>query len=172
MINEELNKTILGEEYQKNIYNFIELLKDKTVVFDFDGTLTNLKYSEDRILPCKDDELYEYSKDNNIYENVSFVKTMQYVINKLNMTDVYVLTVTVETLKAKKEAVIQDGFNGIYKQNIIHTNNPDEKIDALKKIYLENKKQIVFVEDNADILIKSEELLDFVEGYHISRLLA
>lgn len=171
-MNEEINKKDLAEEYIKKIEEFIEILQSKTVVFDFDGTLTNLKYAEDKILPCNNDDLYEYSKNNNLYEKVNFVKTMQYVMSKLNMEDVYVLTVTVETLRSKKEEAIQKGFSGIYKENIIHTNNPEEKIEVLKNIYSKNKKQIIFVEDNAEILIKSEKVLDFVEGYHISRLLS
>lgn len=171
-MNEEIANKDLAEEYIKKIEGFIELLQSKTVVFDFDGTLTNLKYAEDKILPCNNDELYEYSKNNNLYEKVNFVKTMQYVMSKLNMEDVYVLTVTVETLRSKKEETIQQGFPSIYKDQIIHTNNPDEKIEILKQIYYKDKKQIIFVEDNADILMKSEAVLDFVTGYHISSLLS
>ena len=51
-------------DYIRNILNLISKLQFKVAVFDFDGTLTAFQYAEDRILPCDELDLKEYSKDN------------------------------------------------------------------------------------------------------------
>ena len=90
----DINISDLKEEYVKNVFALISLLKFKTVVFDFDGTLTHFDYAKDRLLPCKENDLNEYSELNNIYENVKISLTMKYVLNELHDEDIYILTVT------------------------------------------------------------------------------
>ena len=76
--------TELTENYKKNINNLLDLLRNKVAVFDFDGTLTALQYTPDRILPCKDAELHEYSKKYNIYHNARTLDTVNYPSPKGN----------------------------------------------------------------------------------------
>ena len=78
--------------YKQNIINKINMMKDKVVVFDFDGTLTEFKYADKTLLPCTEAGLHEYSKTGNIYENVHILETMRYIISQLNSNDVYILT--------------------------------------------------------------------------------
>lgn len=131
----DISMSELTKGYERKILDFVSLLQFKTVVFDFDGTLTWFKYAEDRLLPCKDSDLYEYSKKGNIYENVNILRTMQYVMNELNPNDVFILTTTVETLRSKKVNVILRSFPTVKKDNIIHTYSSNEKIDKLREIY-------------------------------------
>ena len=159
-----------ANEYIRNMELLIENLKGKTVVFDFDGVMTRFKYAPDRLLPCRDDDLYEYSKTKSIYDNAVFTKTMQYVIKKLNPEDVYVLTVTVDTLKAAKTAKILENFD-VRKEQILHCPSSSVKNEYLRNIHNITGKEIIFIEDMAKTLLNAEEELDFVRGYHISSLL-
>lgn len=160
----------LSNIYKRKVLDLISLLQFKTIVFDFDGTLDEFKYTENKLLPCKDDDLYEYSKNNNIYENAKVLKTMQYVINEIDINNIYVLTVTVDTLKQKKLDFILKNFN-IKKENIIQVANSNEKMKVLMDLYIKTNKKIIFLEDTAKTLLNAEEQFDFVKGYHISSLI-
>ena len=162
----------LFEQYKRNINHFIELCKDKTVVFDFDGTLSRFQYAVDSLLPCKDADIEEYTRaGGNIYQNIYVLKTMKYIMPKLKSDDVLVLTSTVPALREIKNRIIAENFN-IAPEKIIHTNGSKEKLEVLKEIYAQRKKRILFVEDNYKILLDAEENTDFVRAYHISSLLA
>lgn len=161
----------LFEQYKRNVDHFIELCQDKTVVFDFDGTLSRFQYAVNSLLPCKDADIAEYTqKGGNIYQNIYVLKTMKYIISKINLDDVLVLTSTVPALRETKDRIIAENFN-IASEKIIHTNGSKEKLEVLKEIYAQRKKQILFVEDNYKILLDAEENTDFVRAYHISSLL-
>lgn len=156
--------------YKQKIYNTISLFKSNIVVFDFDGTLTEFKYTENNLLPCKDDDLFEYSKKYNLYNNVHILKTMQYILKELDINNVYILTVSVDTLKAKKQKCILDNFN-IKEQNIIQVSSISEKINFLENLYKEKQTEIIFVEDTAKTLLIAEEQFSFIKGFHISSLI-
>lgn len=161
----------LFEQYKKNVSDLIDLCRTKTVVFDFDGTLTRFFYANDRMLPCKDAEIEEYTKSGgNIYENIYILKTMQYVVSHLNKDDVFILTSTVPSLRDIKNKIIIQNFE-LPLEKIIHTNRSSEKLGVLDKMHHQLKKEIIFIEDNYKILLNAEEAFDFVRGYHISRLL-
>lgn len=160
----------LANEYKRKVFNTISFLNFKTVVFDFDGTLTEFKYSENKLLPCKDNNLLEYSKEHNLYENVNILNTMKYILNELDINNIYILTVTVDTLKDKKEKCILQNFD-IKKENIIQVANPSEKIVFLKNLYNKTNKEIIFVEDTAKTLLMAEENLPYIKGLHISSLI-
>lgn len=161
----------LFEKFKRNIDYLIGLCKDKTVVFDFDGTLTRFQYASDKMLPCKDEDIEEFTKaGGNIYENIYILKTMKYVVCHLNMDDVYVLTSTVPSLKQIKNQIIINNFN-IPRERIIHTSGSAQKIKVLEDIHSKTSKKILFLEDNYKILLLAEENLDFVKGYHTSCLL-
>ena len=162
----------LLEIYAKNISDFIDLCKSKVVVFDFDGTLTKLQYTENRILPCFGEKLQQYTiEGGNVYQNAKMLKTMQYVFSKLNLEDVRVLTTSVPALRDIKSNLINKHFLLPLNQ-IIHSDNDLHKLFFLKQIYEQEKREIIFVEDTVKTLLNAEETLDFVRGYHISNFLA
>ncbi len=168
----DIDISSLKEEYIRNVLDLISLLKFKTIVFDFDGTLTHFDYANDRLLPCKDNDINEYSKLHNIYENVKIPKTMQYILNELYEEDVYILTVTQENVEKGKNEAIKKFFPTIKEENVIHVRNSKEKLEKLKEIHDKHNREIIFVEDTAKTLLNVEETYDFVRGYHISSLIA
>lgn len=156
---------------KKNIRHFIDLCAGKTVIFDFDGTLSRFQYAQNSLLPCKDADIEEYTqKGGNIYQNIYVLRTMQYIMPFINQDDVWVLTSTVPSLREIKNRIIEKNFK-ISPNKIIHTHGSKEKIEVLKKIYAQEKKHILFVEDNYKILLDAEENLDFVRAYHTSSFL-
>ena len=157
--------------FQRKVLDTVSLLKFKTVVFDFDGTLTEFKYNTERLLPCRDDELQEYCKTENLYANAKQLETMQYIIERLDPDDVYVLTVTVDSLQNNKEKFISSKYPTIKKEHIIQVSDSSKKNEVLQRIYDECKMEIVFVEDTAKTLLNAEETLPFVKGIHMSSLI-
>ncbi|MBE6451322.1 MAG: hypothetical protein E7016_05095 [Alphaproteobacteria bacterium] len=159
-------------DFEQNIASFIELCKDKIVVFDFDGTLTKFKYEKNRLLPCLQKDVLEYTlAGGNIYHTTTVLKTMQYIISKLNMNNLWVLTTSYPQLRDIKSKIIHQHFN-IPLERIIHSNSDLHKVELLKNIHSTTYKKIIFVEDTVNTLLAAEDNLDFVEGYHISSLLA
>lgn len=168
-----MNKDLqpLFELFEENIKQLLALCEGRTLVFDFDGTLTRFQYAKDRMLPCRDEDIEQYTKDGgNIYENIYILKTMKYIMSLLNKNDVYILTSTVVALRPIKDKIIVDNF-AVWQNHIIHTHNSAEKLDVLHKIYEKTGREIIFFEDNYKILLNCEENTNFVKGYHISRLL-
>ena len=167
----DISLNSLAEVYKRRVLDIITRLQNKTVVFDYDGTMTEVKYAKDRLLPCKDDDVYEYSKSNNIYANVYSLKTMQYIINELNSDDVWVLTVSQDTVVENKTKAIKQAFPEIKNSQIMHCHNAKEKMAILDDIHSKTGKRIVFLEDTLSTLLLAEETFDFIEGVHISSLL-
>jgi hypothetical protein len=162
----------LFSQYEENICDLINLCKGRTLAFDFDGTLTRFQYTKERMLPCSDEDIEEYTKlGGNIYKNIYVLKTMKYVMSQLNKDDVFIVTSTVPSLRETKNKLIFEHFN-IPCEHVIHTNGALKKIDALVDLYAKTGKDILFVEDNYKILLTAEENLNFVKSYHISSLLA
>lgn len=165
-----LNEIFL--QYEKNIYNLIKLCKGKIIAFDFDGTLTRFQYADNKMLPCKDEDIETYTKSGgNIYKKIYIFKTMQYIISQLNKEDVFIVTSTVPSLRKIKNKIIFENFS-IPDEQIMHTAGSLKKIDALIDIHNKKQKDILFLEDNYKILLTAEENLSFVRGYLISSLLA
>ena len=163
---------ILFNQYEKNIKHLICLCEGKTIVSDFDGTLTRFQYAKNRMLPCKDADIEEYTQaGGDIYANIYILKTMEYIFKKFNKPDIFILTSTVPSLREEKNKIILDHFDVLPSQ-IIHTHNSTSKLDVLDQIYAQTKKEIIFLEDNYKILLHAEETKDFVKGYHISSLIA
>lgn len=171
MIN-DINIDDIMYDIKRNVFDFISLCQFKTIVLDFDGTLTQFQYGDNSLLPCKDDELEEYSKNNNIYDNIKTLKLMKYAMNELNTNDVFILTVTVDSLKEKKEKLILKEFPTIKRKNIIQVSSTEEKNIILEELHKKYNKQIIFCDDTAKTLLNAEEKFDFVKGYHISSFLA
>ncbi len=161
----------LASEYLQNIEEFINLSQGKLLAFDFDGVMTQFQYAENRMLPCLDSDIQEYTlQGGNIYENIHLTKTFQYIFSQLNKENIWIVTSTVPALKPIKSAIINKNF-GIDEGRIIHTPGSAPKIGVLKELHEQFNKPIIFIEDNFKILLDAEEALNFVQGYHISRLI-
>lgn len=169
------NNTVLddiAEGYIRRIQSVLAKLKYKTVVLDFDGTLTEFRYSFNSLLPCKDgEELNDYLIYNNMYASTYMLRTMKYIISELKTEDIYVISKAVENARNYKTYLILSNFDNIPENNILYVNDTDEKIELLQKIYNKHGQDIIFVEDTADTLIKAEEAFPFVKGIHISSLI-
>ena len=160
-----LNK--LAEMYIERVRMMVDGLKDRIVVFDFDGTMTEFRYAEESLLPCRDDEIYEYSKTHNIYENARMLETIKYVISQLKKENVFVLTRTELTLIDKKNECILANFD-IEKDNIFHVQDANNKLAVLRNLHKRFNENVVFVEDTFKTILNAEEAMPFVKGIHIS----
>ncbi len=112
----------LAEKYKRNVFDLISLLKFKTVVFDYDGTLTKFKYADKNLLPCLDDEINEYCEHNDMYSKAVSQETMQYILNELYDEEIYILTVSQSNVEKQKTRAILRAFPTIKPENIIHVN--------------------------------------------------
>lgn len=161
---------MIARMFAERIRNIVKGLQNQIVVFDFDGTMTEFRYSEKSLLPCRDDEIYEYSKTNNIYKDAHMLETMKYVISHLDIEKVYVLTRTELTLIEKKNSAILNNFQ-ILPEHIFHVQDANNKLAILRKLHKEHGKNIVFVEDTFKTILNAEEAMPFVKGIHISSFL-
>lgn len=164
------NINTLASMFVNRIENILSQLKGHKVVFDFDGTMTEFHYAETSLLPCRDDEIMEYSKEYNIYENARMLATMQYIITNLNPNDVFVLTRTETTLIEKKNEAILKNFQ-MLPEHIYHVQDANNKLTILRKLHKEYNTNIVFVEDTFKTILNAEEAMPFVKGIHISSFL-
>lgn len=163
-----------AEAYKRKVLDLITLCQNKIVVFDFDGTMVEFKYAENTLLPCKDDDINEYFKENNFYATAKMLKTMRFVIEVLfpiDASELYVLTVSQSNVREHKEKRLKELFPDVYKENIFHVLNTEAKMQILQNLHEKHGKQIIFIEDTASTLLKAEEKFDFVTGYHISSLI-
>lgn len=169
---EKLNE--LSSIYMQKVLNLMELCEGRIVVFDFDGALTEFKYAEDRLLPCRDDETNEYFETDNFYVNCNISKTLQFVINTLfpnGSDDIYILSSSApNTIPAKME-IINREFPAFKNENVYIVGTAEEKMRVLPKLYGKHNKEILFIEDTAKNLLNAEEAFGFVRGYHISSLI-
>ena len=163
----------LKDAYEDRINSIIKSLENKIVVFDFDGTLTELKYDSNRLLPCNQNDIEDYSiKHNTIYNRLRVLKTMQYIMARLSSKNIYVLTTTTPSLIRGKQIAIMDNFPNIEYDNVIHVFKDDVKVAELEKIVKNHCKEVVYIDDNLYTLLKVEETLEHVTGIHISSLIA
>ena len=78
-------------DFAKNIEDFVRNSEGKVVVFDFDGTLTKFKYDKDRLLPCLQNEVQQYTiAGGNIYKDVRVLKLMQYIVGQIGENNVII----------------------------------------------------------------------------------
>ena len=161
---------ILAEMFVNLIETILNGLKGHIVVFDFDGTLTEFRYAKESLLPCRDDEVYEYSKENNIYANARMLETMKYIIANLDKEKVFVLTRTETTLIDKKNEAILNNFE-INPENIFHVQDANNKLAVLRNLHKRFNENIIFVEDTFKTILNAEEAMSFVKGIHISSFL-
>ena len=161
----------IAEMFIARIEMIVSMLKDHVVVFDFDGTMTEFHYAETSLLPCRDDEVYEYSKEHNIYADARMLETIKYVIGQLDPAKVFVLTRTETTLIDKKNEKILECFD-ILPENIYHVQDSNNKLAVLRKLHKGFDENIVFVEDTFKTILNAEEAMPYVKGIHISSFIA
>lgn len=164
----------LMENYKRKVLDLISLCKYKVVVFDFDGTLTEFKYNNSALLPCKDDDINRYFEKNNFYDKCNVLKTMQFILGILypfGADDAYILSVSQPNVKAPKLECIKRYFPEFKEENIYQVANADAKLEVLWQLHEKHRREIVFIEDAAKTLLNAEEKFDFVRGYHISSLI-
>ena len=163
--------TTILDDLRNNIADFIKKSQNKTVVFDFDGTLTKFKYGEDSLLPCKRQDFVDFvSSGGNFYKNVVMQKTMLYIIEQIGYENVWILTTSVPEIRELKAKVILENLN-IMPEHIIHSDSDAHKVELLKDLHNKEKKDIIFVEDTIYTIISAEDNLDYVKGYHISSMI-
>ena len=110
------------------------------------------------MLPCMDKDVYEYSKEHNLYENVYTFKIVQYILSKLPADKIYVLTRSEVTLREFKSEAIVKNFN-IARDHIFHVQESKEKVEVLKNLATKLNSKIIFIEDNHGAALAAEETL-------------
>lgn len=159
-----LKLIILAVNFIKLALNTVKYLRGNIVVFDFDGTMTEFRYAKTSLLPCKDAEIYEYSKTHNIYADARMLAMLQYIIERLDPNKVFVLTRTETTLIGKKNNCIYENFPSIKKENIYHVQLAEQKLDVLKSLLDKFGTDIVFVEDSFKTILNAEEAMPAMKG--------
>ena len=165
-----------GMLLQKIEEEFLENVENKLYVFDWDGTLTEFKYGGKKLLPCRDDQVADYSrKGRNIYKNARVLECMKYLINKLPEKQVYILTRTELPLIDMKEKCIYKHYPFLEKLegHVIHVQDSNNKLNEIEKLHETTGKEVVFVEDTFKTILNAEELIPACmdENYHISSFL-
>ena len=160
---------------EAKINRLIRLCSEYIPVFDFDGTLTEVAYTDyGRLLPCKDDDIGVYCETTDMYANANCLATMQYIFQNIDLSKAYILTKSFESVDKHKNKCILENFPDFRQKNIIHTSSSDEKLDWIRKIYEKHgsTKKVLFVEDTLKTILNAEEQLDCVRGFHISSIIA
>ena len=157
---------------EERILMILEKLKDKVVVFDFDGTLTEFHYDKTHLLPCKDDYVKVFALTNNLYANARCLETLKFIISHLDPKNIYILTRTDDSVVDSKNDIINREFPMFTPENIFHVLTSDAKLEVLKKLHEERNENIIFVEDTFKTILDGEEKFPFVFGVHISSFLA
>lgn len=148
----------------------VEKLKDKLVFFDFDGTLSEFRFY-DKVGPEEMTGEFLYNLAfGKIYDNVRPLNTMQEVVSKLNPEKIYILgAITLNSEIEEKKAWLNKNYPSIKEENMIFVDSTKTKLEILeaykKKFNLEYK-DIVFVDDMHATIMKAEEM-GFI-AYHPS----
>lgn len=161
---------MLANAFIQNTLSMLDRVKDSITVWDWDGTLTKFKYAEKSLLPCRDDEIYEYSKAHNIYADAKILAVMQYIISQLPKERVFILTRTEMTLIDKKNESILKHFD-VLPENIYHVQDAHRKLEVLDMLHTRFGEDLIFVEDTFKTILNAEEAMPFVHGIHISEFL-
>ena len=151
----------------------LKKLKEKYVVFDVDGTLSEYRFNDKLYsggcpeLGCQSLEDLLFS---NLFANARPLKNMQNIISQLNSDKVFVLgTIVTNNEINQKYKWLEENYPNIKKENIIFISStmmkPNVIIEYAKKLDI-NLQDTVFVDDRLDVLRKAEEL--GITAYHPS----
>ena len=141
-----------------------ELTLDNNVlfVFDFDGTLTEAKFTENGILGCinTDEHLLRRELEYSVYENLKPIPEMQKLVTKLHETghDIKILTQIHNGIEVlRKASFIQRNFQAIDpNKDLIGVIAPEHKTIALS-FFCDRYKKIVYIDDTLSTLINLDE---------------
>ncbi len=135
-----------------------ELFKNPNTVyiFDVDGVLAKIEYGEYNHY-CYDDELWaKMILENDYYEKVEPLKTMQDFLKNKDLRRVYVATKVMndEELKQKKTFLFRN--YGILSDHVYSVLNDKEKLNVIKNIQKDyqnlDAKYFVMIDDTVDVL--------------------
>lgn len=154
--------------YKQKIENWIDVLKNNFVVFDFDGTLVEMAHDETRLLPCSNNDLNEYAQTHNVYAHVKPLEIMQYIVSQLDPSKVYVLTVSQPNIIEQKQRSVNRLYPNILNSHVLHVANAKAKYVALQQLHADVRNHILFIDDDLTVLLQAEEGLAFVKSIHIS----
>lgn len=148
----------------------VESLKGKLVFFDFDGTLSEYRFSG-KVGPeeLTGEFLYNLAFGR-IYDNIRPLATMQEVVKNLDPENVYVLgAITLNSEIEEKYEWLAKNYPSIKKKNMIFVNNSETKLGMLevyRKRYNLNYEDIAFIDDMHKTIQSAEEM-GFI-AYHPS----
>lgn len=148
-----------------------EILKNKYVFFDLDGTLSEYRFNNH--VSGRNEwggQTWEELFFGDVFVNNRPLKTMIEFIRKLDCNKVYVLgAITTNHEINEKYEWLQKYYPFIKKENIIFVADSSLKLVALnqyaKKLNIE-KKEIVFVDDKHSTIRETEE--EGFTSYHIT----
>jgi len=150
--------------------NMYKIFKNKIVVLDIDGTLTEFRHHDKRLLPVADADFDDYCADNDAYHNVRPLKTLQRIVKKLRSDDLYILSTSPKLPRQEQKIKwLQKHYPNIKRQNIYFVKEDKAKYEVLAT--LKNKypdRTICFIDDTTKTLLHVEELDEEFELYHIT----
>ena len=125
-------------------------------IFDVDGVLAKIEYGEYNHY-CYDDELWaKMILENDYYEKVEPIKTMQDFLKSKDLKRVYVVTKVMndEELKQKKSFLFRN--YGILSDHVYAVLSDKEKLNVIRNIQKDyqnlDDKYFVMIDDTVDVL--------------------
>lgn len=156
--------------------NILEQLKDKIVLFDFDGVLCTYRADKLKTHVSEDEYLRRFIGDKDVYYASWAPETVKNIVSKLNPDNVYVLSDMAHTFELRKKTeFIGKEYPSIKPENILFTrsNYKGIVIDEMynQRIFGEgySKSDIILIDDQLDVIQLVEEL--GYTCYHVSLLL-
>lgn len=152
------------------VRELVELLKNKKVFFDFDGTLCECRYGEYcSIVAGNHSTFLEACVFDNPYEDAKPIRIMQEVVEALDSENIYILGRTSGSLENDyKKVFLGKHFPNIKPENMIFVNSTRDKcifMDRFSSVY--GKENLVLIEDDFSTIIDAE--LNFgLKCLHIS----
>lgn len=149
-------------------------LKDKIVIFDFDGVLTTYRSTDDTV-HTKTVEYIEHHASGyaKAWASTRALKTMQELIEKLNKNKVYVLSEAMTSFEMKnKDEFIRSNYDSIIPGHVMYVGQRTFKLILLEYLFNSGrfgiipKSNIVVIEDNIQTISELEDA--GFSCYHIS----
>lgn len=164
---------IMTESYffgKNKIEQLIEEMKKGIVFFDFDGTLCEFRFSENKVLDLPNKEYFNY------YEHIRPLYFMQSIVEKLDPDKVYILTqITKKHGEDKEKIEWLHKYYPLLKDNHFYTvRKHDAKGLFLQKWCEENKinpNTVYMIEDSTSNIRHIEDLDIGIKCYHITSLI-
>jgi hypothetical protein len=159
---------VTDNELRRRLDKLAEQMEDYLVVFDIDGTLCRFKYTgEDLLLPCNNEDLGKYlSYANNMYTYAEPIKSMQYLINKLDPSKVMTLSTAVPMAVLLKVDWLEKYYPSVLPSNTLWTKCDEDKLKVLQKLSKDNK--VLFIDDSYKTLLFIEENDKSIKLMHTS----